>query len=193
MPWEKTFDIDDAVDKALNVFWSKGYQATSLADLLSATGIAKGSFYNAFGSKKELFTKSLLKYDFYNRKSMLDQLAALENPVKAINTLFDGLIMQSLQDKEKKGCMIVNIAVDLQHHDPDTVKTVKKGMKEFEDFFVDQIKLGQENGSIRPQIKTKEAAKGLMTLVVGLRVLARGVYTKSDLQAIKSQALVLIQ
>ena len=56
MPWEKTFDIDEAIDRATEVFWAKGYEATSLADLIKATGVNKGSFYNAFGSKKKLFT-----------------------------------------------------------------------------------------------------------------------------------------
>jgi len=88
---------------------------------------------------------------------------------------------------------MVNTALDLPHHDPDTVKTVTKGLQEFEDFFVEQLRLGQENGSFNAQIKIKETAKGLMALVIGLRVLARGVYKKKDLLAIKSQALFLIQ
>ena len=193
MPWEKSFDIDTAVDQALNVFWSKGYEATSLNDLLSATGIAKGSFYNAFGSKKEIFMQSLLKYDRDYRQAFLAELSALNNPVKAITLLFSGFIDRSLSDSEKKGCMLVNTAIDLPNHDQDTNRVVKKGLKEFENFFVEQLQLGKDDGSIDPKIKVEQTAKGLLTLVIGLRVLARGVYKKSDLQAIKSQALTLIQ
>ncbi|MGB1215804.1 MAG: TetR/AcrR family transcriptional regulator, partial [Pikeienuella sp.] len=55
MPWEKSFDLDDATDKAAAVFWAKGYEATSISDLVAAMGINKGSLYNAFGDKRRLF------------------------------------------------------------------------------------------------------------------------------------------
>ena len=61
MPWEKTFDVDVAIDRATEVFWEKGFESASLADLIKATGVNKGSFYNAFGSKKKLFTASLVE------------------------------------------------------------------------------------------------------------------------------------
>lgn len=192
MPWEKSFDTDLAIDKATKVFWAKGYEATSLSDLLSATGINKGSFYNAFGSKKQLFTESLLKYDRENRKMILAQLEELNDPVTAVNTLFDGLIVQSQSDKEKKGCMLVNTAIDLPNHDPDTEAMVKKGMADFEAFFKQQIELGQSNGSISKKVDSETTSKALLALVVALRVLARGVFDETGLQAIKTQAVDLI-
>ena len=54
MPWEKSFEIQDAVDKAMQVFWEKGYVDTSIADLLKATGLKRSSLYNAFGDKRNL-------------------------------------------------------------------------------------------------------------------------------------------
>lgn len=193
MPWEKSFDIDEAIDNATKVFWAKGYEATSLSDLLKATGINKGSFYNAFGSKKNLFTQSLLKYDREQRRATFAQLKAIEDPVVAITTLFDGLIAQSLSDGERKGCLLVNTALDLPNHDEDTKKTIKRGFVEAEAFFKEQIELGHETGAIPATVDADAAAKGLVTLVVGLRVLARGVFDHAALQAIKSQALALIK
>ena len=96
MPWEKSFDTNDAIKKATNVFWAKGYETTSLADLLKAIGINKGSFYNAFGSKKSLFIQSLDCYDREHRRKILDHLESLEDPVLAINTLFDTFISESI-------------------------------------------------------------------------------------------------
>ena len=193
MPWEKTFDIDEAIDRATDVFWSKGYEAASLSDLLEAIGINKGSFYNAFGNKKALFIQSLLKYDREQRYNTLKELSALNDPVLAISTLFDGLIQQSLSDKDRKGCLLVNTALDLPNHDDDIEKTIKKGMKDFELFFQQQLKLGQTTGAIPAHIDPKEAAIGLLTLVVGLRVLARGVFNRASLNIIKSQAIELIK
>jgi TetR/AcrR family transcriptional regulator, transcriptional repressor for nem operon len=193
MPWEKTFDINEAIDRATQVFWAKGYEATSISDLLKAIGINKGSFYNAFGSKKALFTLSLLKYDREHRRDMLSKLTELDNPVLAISTLFDQLIEQSLTDEEKKGCLVVNTALDLPNHDKDTEKTVKKGLSDFEAFFKQQIKLGLSTGAIPPHVDAKVTSRGLMTLVVGLRVLARGVFDRPALKDIKTQAIHLIK
>ena len=193
MPWEKSFDIDTAVDRATEVFWAKGYEATSLADLLQAIGINKGSFYNAFGSKKALFTKSLLKYEQEQRRDYLRQLEQLEDPVLAIHTLFNDMIKQSQADLDKKGCFLVNTALDLPNHDDETGNSVKKGLQDTESFFERQIKLGIKKGTIPKHINPAQNAKGLFTLLVGLRVLARGVYDKNSLNAIKAQALGLIQ
>ncbi len=193
MPWEKTFDIDDAIDRATEVFCAKGFEATSLADLLKAIGINKGSFYNAFGSKKKLFTLSLLKYEHEQRHDTLAQLEALQDPVLAISKLFDALIEDSLTDKDKKGCFLVNTALDLPNHDSDIEKAVKQGLNNTESFFKQQIKLGIETGAIPKHVDPEREAKGLLTLLVGLRVLARGVFDKASLAAIKSQAMGLIQ
>lgn len=193
MPWEKKFKIDDAIAQSGKVFWAKGYEATSLADLLKATGINKGSFYNAFGSKKKLFIQSLLAYDRKQRRHTLNQLEALEDPVLIIHTLFDVLVKQSLEDTERKGCFLVNTALDLPNHDEEVAEMVKAGLGDFELFFYQQLTLGISTGAIPARISPEMTAKGLLTLVVGLRVLARGTYDRDSLMAIKSQAIDLIQ
>ncbi len=192
MPWEKKFEIEEAIDRAANVFWAKGYEATSLADLLKTMGINKGSFYNAFGSKKNLFIQSLLKYDREQRQDFIAQLDALENPLLAINVLFDKLIEQSVTDTERKGCFLINTALNLPNHDETTQKTVQNGLSDFESFFERQIQRGIHEGSIPETVNPHVTATGLLTLVVGLRVLARGAFDHNHLDAIKAQAIDLI-
>jgi len=192
MPWETSFDVDEVIDRATKVFWAKGYEATSLGDLIKATGINKGSIYNTFGSKKELFTRALLKYDREQRAQTLAGLSALNDPHLAIETLFDALIAQSIEDDERKGCLLINTALDLPNHDEDIEKTVKNGLQDFQRFFEQQIALGKEQGSIDKQLDLETTAAGLLTLVVGLRVLARGVFDETGLAAIKSQAIDLL-
>lgn len=193
MPWEKSFDVNDAIDNATQLFWAKGYESTSLADLISATGVNKGSFYNAFGSKKKLFIASLLKYEREQRHEVLQELETLKDPVNAISNLFDSLIEQSKSDVERKGCFLVNTALDLPNHDPDIQQAVKKGLKATESFFRQQLELGIEQGVVPEKVDPKRDAQGLLTLLVGLRVLARGVFELDDLESIKSQAINLIQ
>jgi len=148
MPWETKFDINTAIDRATDIFWAKGYKATSLKDLLDAMKINKGSFYNTFGSKKSLFSKALEKYDVEHRRKTLSNLRALNAPLDAIPRLFDFIIEQSSADPDKKGCFIINTAMDLPNHDSQTNLMVKTGLKEVEDFFKEQITIGINNNII---------------------------------------------
>ncbi|MEQ8653602.1 MAG: TetR/AcrR family transcriptional regulator [Kiloniellales bacterium] len=192
MPWQKSFDVEQAVDQAMEVFWAKGYEATSMADLLEATGINKGSLYNAFGSKKKLFVRALLKYDREQRQAALGELADLEDPLTAIELLFESMVAKSLSDKDCKGCMLVNTALDLPNHDGDVARIVRAGMKDLDVFFRQQIALGQSQGSIPPDRDPASTAQALLALLVGLRVLARGASDEAGLRAIKQQALALL-
>lgn len=192
MPWEKSFDTDDAVDRAMKVFWAKGYDATSMSDLTEGMQINKGSLYNAFGSKKQLFTRVLLKYDIDKRQNAIAALEALDDPIRAIAMLFDVLIAESGADSERKGCLLVNTALELPNHDEDIREMVGGALSDFEAFFKRLIVLGQKRGSIPKSVKAGETAKSLLALVVGLRVLARGHYDARAMQAIKKDALRLI-
>ena len=192
MPWEKSFDTDEALEAAMNVFWAKGYEETSMSDLISVMGINKGSLYNAYGSKKTLFIAALKKYDHEHRRQVLKQLEQMDDPAEAISTLFDGLIQESLKDTEHKGCLLVNTSLKLTHHDDDVQRIVRNGLNEFGQFFehcLDTIKKQNKNTAIA---NSKETAKILMTLVVGLRVLARGVFNEAGLRLIKRQAMQII-
>ncbi len=102
MPWKKSFDEQEAIESAMMVFWEKGYEATSISNLLEKTGINRGSFYNAFGGKRQLFTKTLEKYDAETRKPILAELETLDNPTLAFKRLFNLLIEQAENDSEKK-------------------------------------------------------------------------------------------
>ncbi|MGH1405531.1 MAG: TetR/AcrR family transcriptional regulator [Rhodomicrobiaceae bacterium] len=192
MPWEKNFDLDIATDKAIQVFWKKGYEGTSMSDLIDAMGINKGSLYNAFGSKDELFNRALLRYDQLNRQEALKQLSKQEDPKQVIATFFDGMISETREDQEHKGCFLVNTALDLPNQSDEIKKMVSAALKELEDFFVTIIKKGQKVGTIETTKNAKEIAVSMVALIVGLRVLARGTYKSKNLEAIKAQALHLL-
>jgi len=192
MPWETKFDIDIAIDRATDVFWAKGYKATSLSDLLEAMEINKGSFYNTFGSKKSLFSKALEKYDIDHRRQTLSNLRSINDPVAAIPQLFDLIIEQTTTDQDKKGCFIVNTALDLPNHDDETNEMVTIGLKEVEAFFKEQVELGINKGSMPQSLSPEGTAKTLLTLAVGCRVLARGVFKPSDMDIIRKQVVALI-
>lgn len=193
MPWEKSFNESDVIESVMDVFWNKGYEATSISDLTEATGLKRGSLYNAFGDgKQELFFLSLQKYDQEQRAVFLKQLEAIESPIIAFNTLFDSLVQQAMADTEKKGCLLVNTALNITHHS-DAVRTlVTQGMDEFASFFERLIKRGQNAGQIPETVQPRPTAKTLLTLVVGIRVMSRGVLSKTALKQVSQQAKSLI-
>ncbi len=192
MPWEKSFDLDIALDQAVKVFWAKGYEGTSIADLVDRMGINKGSLYNAFGSKHELFTKALLKYDRDHRQKRFAKLQELDDPIKVVSTMFDILIEEGSADKERKGCLLFNTVLELPNHSQEIRETVDAIIRGIETFFIRQIKLGQQRGDIAKTLNPKETAKSLIALIVGFRILSRGAYTVKELKTVKDAALKLI-
>lgn len=192
MPWEKSFDEQSAIENAMLVFWEKGYEATSISNLIESTGINRGSLYNAFGGKRQLFTLALLKYDGETRRPFLAQLEALDNPKLAFKTLFDALVQQVKTDAQPKGCFLVNTSIEIASHDQETKNIVTQGFIEFEAFFRRGIEVAQTRGDMPTTLDASATAKVLFSLVVAIRVLGRGVYNETSLQVIADQAEHLI-
>ena len=193
MPWEKAFDEDVIVGRAMDVFWEKGYEPASMADLLVATGITRGSLYNAFGGKEALFFKTLEKYDAENRRAMLAELEAIDDPLRAMTLLFDSVVAETLADPLKRGCFLVNTAADLATHGEPVRALVRNGMRELEAFFRRCIEVGLARGQIPPAIEPATTAKGLMGLLVSIRVLGRGVFDEASLNTLAAQAQRLLR
>jgi len=192
MPWEKSFDEEIAVGKAMKVFWEKGFEPASIAALIAATGINRGSLYNAFGGKQQLFVKALLKYDRDNRRATLAQLEAQDDPKQAIADLFDAIVTETAADKEKKGCFLINTASELATHDLEVNTIVTNGLREFEAFFRRGIEVAQARHDIPESIAPEATAKALLALVVAIRVLGRGAFSESALKMLADQAKHLI-
>lgn len=192
MPWEKSFDTDEALDRATDLFWAKGYESASLSDLIETMGINKGSLYNAYGNKNELFIKALVRYCEINQQSFLAEVKAIKDPVKSLTVFFDTVLKQAKDDKQKKGCFLCNTALELPYHDREIKKVVQESISDLEIFFYEQIEKGIEQGTIPKETAPEPVAKALMALLFGIRVLSRGTYDRKGLKAIRDQALGLI-
>lgn len=192
MPWEKSFDEDAALDKAMQVFWEKGFEPTSIADLLEGTGLNRGSLYNAFGGKQQLFVKALQRYDNDRRQPMLARLEALDNPRKAIAEFFDACVQETAADKDHKGCFLFNTALDISTHDEKVREIVTNGVREIEAFFRRCIEVGQARGEMPKEIEPTATAKALLALTVAIRVLGRGVFAEAALHTIADEGKRLI-
>lgn len=192
MPWEKQFDIDAALGKAMEAFWARGYEATSTQDLVDCMGINRGSLYGTFGSKRELFLKALKRYDHQHREGWLGALAKEPSPRAAIIGVFNGVVESVLKRGARNGCLLVNTSLELSPHDPEIADLVADSLKAVEDFFRSRIAAGQAAGEIAEDLPPRETAQGLLSLFIGLRVLSRSRPEARLLRSIAKQAEALI-
>lgn len=170
----REFSTEEALDKALQVFWSKGYEATSLCDLLDAMGISKSSFYDTFGSKHELLLAALERYQQTETTRMLALLCG-EMPAKqAIATVFARAIDKLTGAGTRQGCFINNCAVEISPHDPQAAKRVQACQCSLEDAFFGAVTRGQQAGDIPAKRDARALARFLNTSLAGLAVMAKG-------------------
>ncbi|CAA0120014.1 HTH-type transcriptional repressor ComR [Halioglobus japonicus] len=192
MPWEKSFDEEVTLEKAMHVFWEKGFDSASIADLLDRTGINRGSLYNTFGGKQALFVKALLKYDQDKRRTALAELEALDDPQRAVGEFFDNMVAVTIEDPERKGCFLFNTVLECPTHEPEVNEIVANGLREIEAFFRRCIEVAQARDDIPKSVDPSAKAKALLALALAIRVLGRSPYCDEGLQTIANEAKALI-
>jgi TetR/AcrR family transcriptional repressor of nem operon len=192
MPWEKQFDTNAALTKAMEAFWARGYEATSVQDLVACMGINRGSLYATFGDKRQLFIQALRRYDDHYRKAWVETLGTGRSPREAILAAFEGAISAVLGSGSRNGCLLVNTALELSPHDEEIAEIVGHGLAEMEGFFRARIEEGQAIGEIPARVVATETARALLGLFIGLRVLSRSRPEEPLLRSIASQAEALV-
>ncbi len=193
MPWEKQFDPDTALDKAMQAFWAHGYDATSMQDLVDCMGINRGSMYATFGDKRSLFIQALHRYNSTRGEPWIEaQAENSESARAAITGAFETVIDTVLDAGWRNGCFLVNTALELSPHDEEVAAVVAKGIGDMEAFFRRMIEVGQEAGEIPARIDAVETARALLSLFIGLRVLSRSRPEEALLRSVARQAEVLL-
>lgn len=192
MPWEKQFDVDRALNQAMHAFWARGYEATSVQDLVERMGINRGSLYATFGDKRALFIQALRRYDALHRQAWLDDLARSDSARQAIEGAFEGVVATALKDGSRDGCFLVNTALELSPHDKEISGIVARGLSDMERFFRRMITEGQASGDIAPHLDPVGTARSLLALFVGLRVLSRSRAEAPLLRSIVRQVEALL-
>jgi TetR/AcrR family transcriptional repressor of nem operon len=168
----REFDRETVLDAASNAFWAKGYEATSARDLTECTGLSASSLYAAFGDKRGLYRKALDHYLEILRERMT-RLEAGPSPAAAISGFFDEVIARSLGDKLQRGCMLVNSALEASPRDAAFQDAIGRELALIERFFHRCFAAGQKNGEIPSRHDAEDAARHLLAVLLGLRVLAR--------------------
>lgn len=192
MPWEKQFSVDEALSKALAVFWARGYEATSVQDLVESMAINRGSLYATFGDKRSLFIQALRHYDLQYREAWVAALKRSHGPKDAIIAAFQSVADGTLEGGSRDGCLLVNTALELSPHDSQIAEIVSGAFAEMEGFFRDNIERAQANGETSAERDAAETARALLSLFIGLRVLSRSRPEPPLLHAVVRQASALL-
>lgn len=188
----REFDEGAALDAAARRFWAQGYEATSVRDLAEAMGIGGASLYAAFGGKRQLYDRALAHYV---EQSFCDRVRRLEGrlpPREAIAAFYGELVERSLSDRERRGCMLVNAAVELAPRDAGFRRAIDEVLRQMEGFFRRCVEAGQADGSITRRLPAAELAAHLLAVLLGLRVLARARPERALLEGLVRPALALL-
>jgi TetR/AcrR family transcriptional repressor of nem operon len=187
----REFDEVVVLDAAVECFWSRGYEATSVRDLIETTGLTGASLYNAFGDKRALFRAAL---DRYVERSIGERIKRCEAlpPRQAIVTFFDEILKRSLSDRRRKGCMLVNSALEVAPHDTEFRGIIAAVLTRIEMFFLKCIEAGQAERTITCSLPAQNIAHHLLGLLMGVRVLARVRPDRALLEGALAPALALL-
>ena len=166
----KEFDRDAALEAAMQMFWSKGYAATSLDDLVAAMKIGRQSIYDTFGNKRELFDAALDRYAARSDQGRVC-LVTDPSPLHAIRTVFETLADEPIA-VQRKGCLGIHTLMELGPTDPATAKKTAIGQRRIEQQFFLAIERGKLLGEIPDRKDSRAIARFLVGAYSGLRVVA---------------------
>ncbi|MEZ4727014.1 MAG: TetR/AcrR family transcriptional regulator [Caldilineaceae bacterium] len=173
MARQKEFDQEKALDKAMYLFWRKGYEATSIQDLVDHLGIGRRSLYDTFTSKHDLFVAALDRYIAMNGTPVAtadDQQVA---PKEIIRQIFEIMIDEAVNDPDRCGCFVANSAIELAGHDDVVRVRVRESTQRMEHNFHTLLVQAQKNGELSSTRNLHELAQFLVNAVFGIRVQAK--------------------
>lgn len=186
------FDPDVALQAAMELFWRKGYEASSLQDLLAVTGLSKSSFYQAFGSKRNLFQLSIRNY----RKSLTDgmraQLRASGSGKAFLESLFHAIAGETCGRDARRGCLLMNTANEFAQTDPEIAALVSNSIAGFTDVFEQAIRQARQQGEIAAGNDARALATYLVSTMSGLKNMVKAGADRETVRRIVDIALSVL-
>ncbi|HEX4247278.1 MAG TPA: TetR/AcrR family transcriptional regulator [Pseudonocardia sp.] len=169
----RTFDEPDVVTRAMELFWTRGYEATSVADLTAALGVHPGSLYRTFGDKHALFLRAIERYkDVYGSQLVPGLLAG--GPVLArIRAVLIGYLKLAAEQQCPRGCLVANAAGELLPGDPEVARGVAEVFAMVEDGFLQGLRVAASRGEISADLDLPACAAMITMLIEGLQVIVK--------------------
>jgi TetR/AcrR family transcriptional repressor of nem operon len=188
----REFDREVALDRAMAVFWSKGYEAASIEDLVVRMGIQRGSLYGTFGDKRALFLAALDRYEHVVARPLFDVLETPGSGLEAIRRFFRLKIEGSLDRRRPPGCLLTNSAVEVSRRDRSATAKVGASLAELEEAFFRALVRAREAGEVAVTRDLRAFARFLTSSAQGLSVMAKAAPERSVLEDIVSVVLAAL-
>jgi AcrR family transcriptional regulator len=185
----KEFDRDVAVERAMSVFWSKGYAATSTDDLLQAMEIGRQSMYDTFGDKRRLYVEALERYQLESVAGHIRRLRSIASPLAGIEALLVGVISSDRTTREK-GCMGVGAICEFGNADTELAELRVKSGGLLHKALVERLRDAQAAGEIGESVDIERAARFVGTTMLGLQVAAKAGESVRALRDVAAFAIV---
>jgi TetR/AcrR family transcriptional repressor of nem operon len=168
----RTFDEDAILDRAMLLFWRKGYEATAMSDLVEELGLGRGSIYAAFGDKHQLFVRALTRY-LDHQNSLLTTAFDDEGPALAqLRDVLDRLLAADAACGNA-GCFSVNSIAELLPHDEDVAQLARRSLGIAEEAFTRQLERAARDGELSPAVSPEQGARLLLTLIQGVQIVRK--------------------
>ncbi|GAA4151094.1 TetR/AcrR family transcriptional regulator [Actinomadura keratinilytica] len=185
----REFDVDAAVADAMDLFWRRGYAATSIQDLVAATGVGRGSLYAAFGSKDGLYEAALRRYAEESLGCMRQRLERAAPVRTVLRDLLLELVDETVADPERRGCLMTNTAVERLPGDPLAGRVVGRALDLLAELVEAALRRGRERGELPADADVTALADFVVTTVQGLRVQGKAGADRRRLVAVVDTAL----
>jgi TetR/AcrR family transcriptional regulator, transcriptional repressor for nem operon len=189
----KEFDPDAALQSALELFWQRGYEATSMADLVEHLGIGRASIYATFGNKHELYLKALDRYAETRDPRLVGALSQPGPALPAVRALVRGFAAEAASPEDRHhGCFITNSAAELAPHDPAVARRVEISWEHVETPLYAALIRAQAQGELPEDRDPRALARMLLVLMQGLRVVGKASQDPARVRDAAEQALALL-
>jgi TetR/AcrR family transcriptional repressor of nem operon len=179
----RSFDAEAAIERAMGVFWSRGYHATALPDLLRATRLSRGSLYAAFGDKHSLFLRALDRYIADALTRMDAEFAPGRDPIDGLRAYLAGYVERTSGANGRRGCLLVATAMELAGRDAEVDRRIASFFKAMETRVADALSRAKTAGRLADGVEPSTAAQILVCFVEGLRVVGKTAPARNRSQA----------
>ncbi|WP_030024484.1 TetR/AcrR family transcriptional regulator [Streptomyces monomycini] len=169
----KEFDPSATLQAALELFWRKGYEATSMQDLVEHLGINRGSIYATYGSKHELYLRALDRYCENEGSVALERLNQPGPALPAVRAFLRAFADEALADQDRKGCLVTNTAVELLPRDAKAERRIETALHEVESAVTGALIRAKAQGELAEGADVRAQARFLVTFIQGLRVIGK--------------------
>lgn len=189
----KEFDVDQALEAAMRLFWEKGYEAASLSDLTNAMGIQRPSLYSTFGDKLGLFEAALRRYSHFHASDLRTRLQRSPSVKEGFRRLFEEVVEDGYSVRPDRGCFCINAMVEMAPRDEKFELLTREHQMYLSILFAETLERGIRSGELSADLAAKPLARTLVVALIGVTVMLKARPERSFVQQSVDAVLSLVK